>query len=465
MSISYDLIVLGSGPGGYVAAIRAAQLGLTVAIVEREALGGICLNWGCIPAKALLRSAEILHYMRNADAFGLAASGVSADLDAVVSRSRRVADQLSRGVAFLMKKHKVAVHMGTGRLLGAGRMAVTAGDGVETELVARDIIVATGARARELPFARFDGQRIWSYREAMTPPEKPSRLLIIGSGAIGVEFASFYADLGVEVVIVEMADRIVPVEDTDISAHLAKVFEKRGISVHTKSSVETLITDANSVRATLRDGDGSTTEEVFSHAILAAGVLPNIEGIGLETLGVAMERDHIVTDGQCRTSVDGVWAIGDVTAPPWLAHKAMHEAVIAAEAIAGERPLPIVVENIPACTFCRPQVASVGLTETAARAAGHDVRVGRFPLIGNGKAIALGEPEGFVKTIFDGATGQLLGAHMIGAEVTELISGYSIGKTGALVAEDLIDTVFPHPTISEAMHEAVLAAYDRTLHL
>jgi dihydrolipoamide dehydrogenase len=471
MAESYDLIVLGSGPGGYVAAIRAAQLGLKTAIVERENLGGICLNWGCIPTKALLRSAEVFHQMQNAKAYGLAATGVSADLAAVVARSRGVASQLNKGVTGLMKKNKIAVHMGEGKLTAKGKLTVTGADRKATDLLAKHIIVATGARARDLPFAKADGQRIWTYRHAMTPKEMPSELLVIGSGAIGIEFASFYADLGAKVTVVEMLDRVVPVEDAEVSAFLEKQLTKQGMQVLTSAGVESLKADAKGVAAVIKTKDGKSAEHRFSHAIVAVGIVPNTENIGLEALGVKTTEGHVDTDPMCRTNVPGIWAIGDVTAPPWLAHKASHEGVTAAEAIAQElgnkdvHPHPMDPKNIPGCTYCRPQVASVGLTEAKAKEVGHEVKVGKFPFIGNGKAIALGETDGFVKTVFDAETGELLGAHMIGAEVTELIQGYTVGKTAELVETDFIQTVFPHPTLSEMMHESVLAAFGRVIHI
>lgn len=465
MAETYDLIVLGSGPGGYVAAIRAAQLGLKTAIVERELLGGICLNWGCIPTKALLRSAEIYHYMQHAKDYGLVADKISADLDAVVKRSRGVAKQLNQGVTHLMKKNKITVHMGTGKLTGKGKLTVTAADGKATELTAKNIIVATGARARDLPFAKADGKRVWTYRHAMTPSEMPTKLLVIGSGAIGIEFASFYKDMGADVTVVEMLDRLVPVEDADVSAFLEKALKKQGMTIMTKAGVDKLEIGANGVKASIKDKDGKVTTADFSHVIVAIGILPNTENIGLEELGVKTDRGHIVTDGMCKTNVDGLYAIGDVTQPPWLAHKASHEGVIAVEAIAGKHPHAMDPRNIPGCTYCHPQIASVGLTEAKAKEAGYEVKVGNFPFIGNGKAIALGEPEGFVKTVFDAKTGELLGAHMIGAEVTELIQGYTIGKTGELTEAELMETVFPHPTLSEMMHESVLGAYGRALHI
>jgi dihydrolipoamide dehydrogenase len=462
---TFDLIVLGSGPGGYVAAIRAAQLGLKTAIVERENLGGICLNWGCIPTKALLRSAEIFHYMQHAKDYGLVAEKISADLEAVVKRSRGVAKQLNQGVTHLMKKNKITVFMGEGKLTGKGTLTATAADGKTTDLAAKNIIVATGARARDLPFAKADGKRVWTYRHAMTPPEMPTRLLVIGSGAIGIEFASFYNDMGAEVTVVEMLDRVVPVEDADVSAFLEKALKKQGMTIMTGAGVDKLDVTASGVKAAIKGKDGKVVSSEFSHVIVAIGIVPNTENIGLEALGVKTERGHIVTDAMCKTSVDGLYAIGDVTAPPWLAHKASHEGVIAVEAIAGNHPHAMDVRNIPGCTYCHPQIASVGLTEAKAKEAGHEVKVGNFPFIGNGKAIALGEAEGFIKTVFDAKTGELLGAHMIGAEVTELIQGYTIGKTLETTEAELIETVFPHPTLSEMMHESVLAAYGRTLHM
>jgi dihydrolipoamide dehydrogenase len=464
MPETYDLIVLGSGPGGYVAAIRAAQLGLKTAIVERENLGGICLNWGCIPTKALLRSAEVLHYMQHAKDYGLKIEGTaSADLGAVVARSRGVAKQLNQGVTHLMKKNKITVHMGDGALTSATTLTVTK-DGKTTELAAKNIIVATGARARDLPFAKADGKRIWTYRHAMVPPEMPSKLLVIGSGAIGIEFASFYNDMGAKVTVVEMLDRIVPVEDADVSAFLHKSLVKQGIDIRPSTGVQAITDTGSGITAEINAADGKVTTEEFSHVIVAVGIVPNTENIGLEALGVEMDRGFLKTDRMCRTNVPGLWAIGDITAPPWLAHKASHEGVIAAEAIAGLHPHAMDPKNIPGCTYCHPQVASVGLTEAKAKEAGHEVKVGNFPFIGNGKAIALGEAEGFVKTVFDAKTGELLGAHMVGAEVTELIQGYTVGKTAELVEQDFMQTVFPHPTLSEMMHESVLSAYGRAIH-
>ncbi|MDE2412298.1 MAG: dihydrolipoyl dehydrogenase [Sphingomonadales bacterium] len=470
MADQYDVIVLGSGPGGYVAAIRCAQLGLKTAIVERENLGGICLNWGCIPTKALLRSAEVLHNMKHAASYGLAADNIRADLDAVVKRSRGVAKQLNQGVTHLMKKNKITVYMGVGTLKGGGKLEVTGDKGTET-LSAKHIIVATGARARDLPFAPADGKRVWTYRHAMTPTEMPGKLLVIGSGAIGIEFASFYNDMGAEVTVVEMMDRVVPVEDADVSAFLEKALKKQGMTILTGAGVEALTVSDKGVKAKIKTSDGKVSESDFSHVIVAVGIAPNTESIGLEALGVKTERGIIAIDDYGRTNVPGLWAIGDVTPGPWLAHKASHEGVTAAEAIAQElgnkevHPHAMDKRNIPGCTYCHPQIASVGMTEAKAKEAGYTLKVGTFPFIGNGKAIALGEAEGFVKTVFDAKTGELLGAHMIGAEVTELIQGYTIGKQAELVEQDFMQTVFAHPTLSEMMHESVLAAYGRALHI
>ena len=468
MANQYDVIVLGSGPGGYVAAIRCAQLGLKTAIVERENLGGICLNWGCIPTKAMLRSAEIFHYMQHAKDYGLVAQGIEADLAAIVKRSRGVAKQLNQGVTHLMKKNKIAVHMGEGRMTGPTSLTVKSDKG-EEELSASHVILATGARARDLPFAPADGKRVWTYRHAMTPPELPEKLLVIGSGAIGIEFASFYNDLGSEVTVVEMLDRIVPVEDADVSAFLEKSLTKQGISIMTGAGVEDLQVTDKGVTATIKDKAGKSATSDFTHVIVAIGIVPNTENIGIEDL-VETERGFVQIDPYGRTRTKGLWAIGDCTPGPWLAHKASHEGVTCAEAIAQElgnkevHPHPLDRAAIPGCTYCHPQVASVGLTEAKAKEAGHEVRVGNFPFIGNGKAIALGEAEGFIKTVFDAKTGELLGAHMIGAEVTELIHGYTIGKVLETTEAELMQTVFPHPTLSEMMHESVLDAYGRALH-
>ena len=463
MADTYDLIVLGSGPGGYVSAIRASQLGMKVAIVERERLGGICLNWGCIPTKALLRTSEVYHYMTHADAYGLKADNVGFDLGKIVDRSRKVAGQLNAGVKGLMKKNKVTVVEGFGTLTGKGKLSVKQGDKT-VELEAKHIMVATGARARDLPFAKADGKRIWTYRHAMVPEVMPTKLLVIGSGAIGVEFASFYNDMGADVTIVEMLDRILPVEDAEVSEFMTKALTKQGIKILTKSGLEKLEPGANGVTAAIKGADGTVTSTEFSHAIVAIGIVPNTENIGLEALGVETERGHIKVDGYGRTNVDGIYAIGDVTGAPWLAHKASHEGIVCVEKIAGQDPHPFETWNIPGCTYSRPQVASVGLTEAKAKDAGHDVKVGKFPFIGNGKAIALGEAEGFIKTVFDAKTGELLGAHMVGAEVTELIQGYVIARQLETTEHELMETVFAHPTLSEMMHESTLSAYGRALH-
>jgi len=461
---SFDLVVVGAGPGGYVAAIRAAQLGLRTAIVEREHLGGICLNWGCIPTKALLRSAEVFHLMQRAEEFGFKAEKVSFDLEKLVRRSRDVAGKLNAGVRHLMRKHKVAVVDGHGRLAGKGNVAVEKDGKQVADLTAKHIMLATGARARELPGLKADGKLVWTYKEAMVPAAMPKSLLVIGSGAIGIEFASFYRSLGAEVTVVEVLDRILPVEDEEISAFAHKAFEKQGMKLHVKAEVTGLKPGRNNVTATLKVG-GKTDELAVDRVILAVGIVGNVENIGLEDTGVKVDRTHVVVDEWCRTGEAGVYAIGDLVGPPWLAHKAMHEGVVCVERIAGvEGVHPLDTGNIPGCTYCQPQVASVGLTEQAAKAAGHEVKVGRFPFLGNGKAIALGEADGLVKTVFDASTGELLGAHMVGAEVTELIQGYTIARTLESTEAELMQTVFPHPTLSEMMHEAVLDAYGRALH-
>ncbi|HWZ69113.1 MAG TPA: dihydrolipoyl dehydrogenase [Stellaceae bacterium] len=461
---SFDLIVLGGGPGGYVAAIRAAQLGMKTALVEREHLGGICLNWGCIPTKALLRSSEIHHLLHRLDEFGFSAKDIRFDAGKVVARSRAVAKQLSNGVAYLLRKNQVAVFDGHGRLAGKGRLAVEKNGQPVAELAAEHIVLATGARARSLPGLEPDGDRVWTYKEAMVPTAIPQSLLVVGSGAIGIEFASFYHDMGAEVTVVEVLDRVLPVEDEEISAFARKSFEKQGLRIHTGATVAALERTDKRVTARIeRGGQGSELE--VERVILAVGIVGNVEEIGLENTAVAVEKSHVVVDEWLRTGEPGVYAIGDLVGPPWLAHKASHEGVICVERIAGVNDVhPLDIRNIPACTYCRPQVASVGLTEKAARDAGHEVKIGHFPFIGNGKAIALGEPEGMIKTVFDGKTGELLGAHMIGAEVTELIQGYAIAKTLETTETDLIRTIFPHPTLSETMHEAVLDAYGRVIH-
>jgi len=459
---SFDMIVIGAGPGGYVAAIRAAQLGLQVAIIERENLGGICLNWGCIPTKALLRSAEVYHLMHRATEFGLGTTGVSFDLAAVVARSRAVAKQLSGGIGHLMKKNKITVFMGEATLPRKGVVSVKTDKGTE-ELTAKSIVLATGARARELPGLEADGDLVWTYRHALVAKRMPKRLLVIGSGAIGIEFASFFNTMGADTTVVEVLDRVLPVEDAEISAFAKKAFVKQGMKILEMTTVKKLDRSPGKVVAYLEDAKGTTTQE-FDTVISAVGIVGNVEGLGLEALGVKIDRAHVVTDEYCRTGVEGLYAIGDIVGAPWLAHKASHEGVMVAELIAGGHPHPIKPGSIAGCTYCQPQVASVGMTEAKAKEAGFEVKVGRFPFIGNGKAIALGESEGFIKTVFDAKTGELLGAHMIGAEVTELIQGYVIGRQLETTEEDLMNTVFPHPTLSEMMHESVLDAYGRALH-
>jgi dihydrolipoamide dehydrogenase len=461
---SFDLIVLGGGPGGYVAAIRAAQLGMKTALVEREHLGGICLNWGCIPTKALLRSSEIYHLLHRLDDFGFSAKDISFDAGKLVARSRAVAKQLSNGVSYLLRKNKVSVFDGHGRLAGKGRLAVTKDGKPIAELAAEHIVLATGARARSLPGLEPDGERIWTYKEAMVPPAVPKSLLVVGSGAIGIEFASFYHDMGTAVTVVEVLDRVLPIEDEEISAFARKSFEKQGIKIHTGTTVAALERSGDLVKARIA-ADGNPHDANFERVILAVGIVGNTEDIGLENTAVAVDRTHVVVDEWLRTGEPGIYAIGDLVGPPWLAHKASHEGVICVERIAGVNDVhPLDTSNIPACTYCRPQVASVGLTEKGAQEAGYEVKVGHFPFIGNGKAIALGEPEGMVKTIFNSKTGELLGAHMVGAEVTELIQGYTIAKTLETTETELIRTIFPHPTLSETMHEAVLDAYGRAIH-
>lgn len=462
---SFDLIVLGGGPGGYVAAIRAAQLGMKTALVEREHLGGICLNWGCIPTKALLRTSEINHLLHTLDRYGFSADNIRYDFSKVVQRSRAVAKQLSDGVRFLMRKNKITVFDGHGKLAGKGRLSVTKDGKPVAELAAPHIILATGARARVLPGIEPDGKLIWTYREALVPPALPKRLIVIGSGAIGSEFASFFLDMGSEVTLIEVLDRILPVEDAEISAFVRKAFEKQGMKVLTGAKVQGVRKGADDITAIV-EVDGKVQEIVADRLISAVGIVGNVEDIGINGTGVKVDRTHVVIDEWCRTGEPGVYAIGDLCGPPWLAHKASHEGVLCVEKIAGvEGVHPLNVRNIPGCTYCRPQVASVGLTEAAAKEAGYEVRVGRFPFIGNGKAIALGEPEGFVKTVFDARTGELLGAHMVGAEVTEMIQGYTIARTLETTEAELIGSIFPHPTISETMHEAVLDAFGRVIHI
>jgi dihydrolipoamide dehydrogenase len=462
---SFDLVVIGGGPGGYVAAIRAAQLGMKTAVVEREHLGGICLNWGCIPTKALLRSSEINHLLHNLDQFGFSAKEITFDTKKVVERSRKVAKQLSGGVGFLLKKNKVTVFDGEGKLAGKGRVAVSKDGKPVADLSAKHVIIASGARARVLPGLEPDGKLVWTYKEAMVPPEMPKSVLVVGSGAIGIEFASFYRNMGAEVTVVEVLDRVVPVEDEEISAFARKSFEKQGMKIFTSATVKALKRGANAVTATIEAG-GKSFEVTVERVIAAVGIVGNVENLGLEGTKVRVEKSHIVVDKWLATDEPGVYAIGDVVGAPWLAHKASHEGVICVEKIAGLNDVhPLNAGNIPGCTYCMPQIASVGLTEASAKAEGHEVRVGRFPYIGNGKAIALGEPEGMIKTVFDAKTGELLGAHMIGAEVTELIQGYTVAKTLETTEAELIETIFPHPTLSEMMHESVLDAYKRVIHI
>jgi dihydrolipoamide dehydrogenase len=465
---SFDLIVIGGGPGGYVAAIRGAQLKLKVALVEREHLGGICLNWGCIPTKALLRSSEINHLLHNLDAYGFSAKDITFDLGKIVKRSRGIAGQLAAGVKHLLKKNKVTVFDGAARLdgvAGGARKVKVEKDGKPVaDLTARNVILATGARARIVPGLEPDGKLIWSYKEAMVPAAMPKSLLVVGSGAIGIEFASFYRNLGAEVTVVEMMDRILPVEDEEISAFARKSFEKQGMRIITLATVKEAKRGADSVTVTIA-GKDKTESVTVDRVISAIGIVGNVEGLGLEGTKVKIDRTHVVIDRYCFTGEPGVFAIGDLAGPPWLAHKASHEGVLCVEQIAGVKGVhPLDIDNIPGCTYCQPQIASVGLTEARAKAAGHEVRVGHFPYIGNGKAIALGETEGFIKTVFDAKTGALLGAHMIGAEVTELIQGYVVGKTLETTEAELMATIFPHPTLSEMMHESVLDAYGRAIH-
>ena len=465
---NFDIVVVGGGPGGYVAAIRAAQLGMKTALVESTHLGGICLNWGCIPTKALLRTSEIHHLLHNLDQFGLSAKDISFDIKKVVQRSRGVAKQLSGGIGHLLKKNKVTVFDGHGKLnggvAGARKLLVEKDGGQVADLVGKHVILATGARARTLPGMEPDGKTIWTYREAMVPDAMPKSLLVIGSGAIGIEFASFYRDMGAEVTVAEVLDRVLPVEDEEISAFAHKAFTKQGMNLLTGAKVAAVKTSAKGAAVTVEAGGKTQVIEV-EKVILAVGIVGNVENIGLEGTKIKVDRTHVEIDPWCQTGEAGVYAIGDLVGPPWLAHKASHEGIICVEKIAGLKNVhPLDTGNIPGCTYCRPQVASVGMTEAAAKAAGREVRVGRFPFMGNGKAIALGESEGLVKTIFDAKTGEMLGAHMIGAEVTEMIQGYTVARTLETTEVELMHTVFPHPTLSEMMHESVLDAYGRAVH-
>jgi dihydrolipoamide dehydrogenase len=469
---AFDIVIIGSGPGGYVTAIRAAQLGYRTAIVEKSYLGGICLNWGCIPTKALLRSAEIYHYLQHGKDYGLSADNVSFDPKSVVQRSRGIAKRLHDGVGFLMKKNKVTVIWGEASIDAPGKItvrksAVEAPKGAlgEGAYQAKHIILATGARPRVLPGLEPDRKLIWTYFEAMVPDKMPKSLLVVGSGAIGIEFASFFHTMGAEVTVVEVLPQILPVEDDEIAGLARKRFEKQGIRILTSARVTKLEKKSDSVIATIDDGKGKSQTAEFDRMISAVGVVGNIENLGLEKLGVRTERGCVVVDGHGRTSVPGIYAIGDVAGPPMLAHKAEHEGVVCVEAIKGMHPHATDKNLIPGCTYCNPQIASVGLTETKAKEGGREIRVGRFPFVGNGKAIALGEDQGLVKVVFDRKTGQLLGAHMIGAEVTELIQGYVIAMNLETTEEELMHTIFPHPTLSEMMKEAVLDAYGRVLNI
>jgi dihydrolipoamide dehydrogenase len=460
---TFDIVVVGGGPGGYVAAIRAAQLGLKAAVVEREHLGGICLNWGCIPTKALLRSSEINHLLGHLDEFGFSADNIKFDLEKVVKRSRAIAKQLASGVGYLLKKNKVKVFDGQGKLAGADTLEVNKNGKPVAILTAPHIILATGARARQLPGLESDGTLIWSYKDAMVPKMMPKTLLVIGSGAIGIEFASFFRNMGAEVTVVEVMDRILLVEDTEISAFAKQAFEKQGMKFLLGAKVTRAKKNADSVTVDI-EAAGKTQSITVDRVISAAGIVGNVEDLGLEGTKIVVEKTHLKIDEFCRTGEPGIYAIGDLAGAPWLAHKASHEAVVCVEKIAGLNVHPIDWTNIPGCTYCRPQIASVGLTEARAKSDGYDVKIGHFPFIGNGKAIAMGEPEGMVKVVFDAKTGALLGAHMIGAEVTEMIQGYAIARTLETTEAELMHTVFPHPTVSETMHEAVLDAYGRAIH-
>ena len=459
----FDVVVIGAGPGGYVAAIRSAQLGLKTAIVEREHMGGICLNWGCIPTKAMLRSAEIFHLMQRANEFGLTAEQISFDLDAVITRSRGISKQLNQGVTHLLKKNKVKSFIGEATILKKGKIKVSK-DKKSEELSTDNIIIASGARARELPGLEADGEVVWTYKHALTPARMPKKLLVIGSGAIGIEFASFYNTLGADTTVIELVDRILPAEDAEVASFAHKQFLKQGMKILTRASVKKNELKNNIANIQI-EHDGKIITEQFDTVISAVGIVGNIEGLGLDKLPIKIEKSHIKTDSKCNVGIEGIYAIGDVAGAPWLAHKASHEGVMVAELIAGKDVHAVDPSSIAGCTYCNPQIASVGLTEEDAKEKGLNIKVGRFPFIGNGKAIALGEQEGLIKTIFNAETGELLGAHMVGAEVTELIQGYVLGQKLETTEEDLISTVFPHPTLSEMMHESVLDAYDRAIHI
>jgi dihydrolipoamide dehydrogenase len=460
---NFDVVVIGAGPGGYVAAIRSAQLGLKTAIVEREHMGGICLNWGCIPTKAMLRSAEIFHLMHRANEFGLSADKISFDLKAIIKRSRGISKQLNQGVTHLLKKNKVKTFIGEATILDKKKIKVSK-DKKSQELTADNIIIASGARARELPGLEADGKIVWTYKHALTPSRMPKKLLVIGSGAIGIEFASFYNNLGADTTVIEVVDRILPAEDNEIASFAHKQFQKQGMKVLTQTSVKNIELKNNIAHVEIEQS-GEIKSEQFDTVISAVGIVGNVEGLGLEKLPVKVEKSHIKTDSNCNVGIEGIYAIGDVAGAPWLAHKASHEGVMVAELIAGQKVHAIEPRSIAGCTYCTPQIASVGLTEEEAKKKGLKIKIGRFPFIGNGKAIALGEEEGLIKTIFDSETGELLGAHMVGAEVTELIQGYVLGQKLETTEEDLISTIFPHPTLSEMMHESVLDAYERAIHI
>ena len=459
----FDVVVIGAGPGGYVAAIRSAQLGLKTAIVEKEHMGGICLNWGCIPTKAMLRSAEIFHLMHRANEFGLKAEKISFDLQAVIKRSRGISKQLNQGVTHLLKKNKVKSFIGEASILGKEKIRVSK-DQKSEELLTDNIIIASGARARELPGLEADGKIVWTYKHALTPTRMPKKLLVVGSGAIGIEFASFYNTLGADTTVIELVDRILPAEDAEIAGFAHKQFLKQGMKILTQTFVKKIELKNNMANVEIEHAGKIKTEQ-FDTVISAVGIVGNIEGLGIEKLPIKIEKSHIKTDSNCNVGIEGIYAIGDVSGAPWLAHKASHEGVMVAELIAGKEVHAVDPNSIPGCTYCNPQIASVGLTEQEAQKKGLKVKVGRFPFIGNGKAISLGEEEGLIKTIFDDETGELLGAHMVGAEVTELIQGYVLGQKLETTEEDLISTVFPHPTLSEMMHESVLDAYNRAIHI